>query len=272
MTEPSDYEPTLDDDEQMLLASLHDLGSMVTGSLGLTELVGNVATFATRAIPGAKGAGVTLLRDRDEEHPIEALAASAPFVAEIDRLQYEKLNEGPCITAVRERRCVRTGSLADEPMWPRFGPQAERCGVHSALSLPLMLGDRVVGAINAYAFDKDAFDDHAVELGELFAAPAAVAVHNAQILHQANDLVGRLRTAIAARPVVDQAVGIIRARAGVSSEVAFARLRDKSQQEKVPVVEVAQRVVDDAIRRVKAPGGGRDEPPARSTWGTTSPS
>ena len=27
-----------------------------------------------------------------------------------------------------------------------------------------------------------AFDDHAAELGELFAAPAAVVVHNAQIL------------------------------------------------------------------------------------------
>ena len=79
------------------------------------------------------------------------------------------------------KRTVRSGSLGGEKMWPRFGPRVGRLGVHSALSLPLLLPDQVVGAINVYARGKDIFDEHAAELGELFARPAAVAVHNAQI-------------------------------------------------------------------------------------------
>ncbi len=65
------------------------------------------------------------------------------------------------------------------------GGRVEGLGIRSALSLPLPLPGQVVGAINVDAHGKDVFDDHAAELGELFAAPAAVAVHSAQILTQA---------------------------------------------------------------------------------------
>ncbi len=157
----------------------------MTGTRGLGELLGQVATYAAHAIPGADGAGVTLLRVDRPDNRVEALAASDPFVARIDEIQYVGVNEGPCITAALERRTVRSGSLGGEKMWPHFGPRVGRLGVHSALSLPLLLPGQVVGAINVYAHDKDVFDDHAQQLGELFAAPAAVAVHNAHTLAQA---------------------------------------------------------------------------------------
>lgn len=235
-----------------LRASLADLGSLVTGSLGLGDLLTQVATFATHAIPGAEGAGVTLLHGDRADDRIETLAASHPFVAEIDEIQYESLNEGPCITAALEGRTVRSGSLGGEKMWPRFGPRVGRLGVHSALSLPLLLPGQVVGAINVYAHAKDVFDEHAVHLGELFAAPAAVAVHNAQALTQAQALAQQLQTALSTRPVIDQAIGLLRGRTGGSSDEAFARLRAISQSEHTKLATVAQRIVDEAVRRARA--------------------
>jgi hypothetical protein len=107
-------------------------------------LLAEVASFAVRAIPGADGAGVTLLRLDRLDNMVEELAASSPFVAEIDHVQYVVLNEGPCITAALERRTVRSGSLGGEKMWPRFGPRVGRMGVHSALSLPLLLPGQVI--------------------------------------------------------------------------------------------------------------------------------
>ncbi len=195
-----------------LQASLGDLAGLVTRSLGLPELLERVATFAAHAIPGADGAGVTLLRMDRPDNRVEALAASHPFVSEIDEIQYVTLNEGPCITAALEARTVRSGSLGGEKMWPRFGPRVGRLGIHSALSLPLLVPGQVVGAINVYAHGKDVFDDHAAELGELFAAPAAVAVHNAQILTQALALTVQLQAALSSRPVIDQAIGLLRGR------------------------------------------------------------
>ncbi|MEZ0053112.1 GAF domain-containing protein [Mycobacterium sp. MAA66] len=235
-----------------LQAGIGALAGLVSDSLGLPALLAEVATFAVRAIPGAEGAGVTLLHVDRPENMVEALAASAPFVAEIDNIQYVTLNEGPCITAALQRRTVRSGSLGGEKLWPRFGPRVGRLGVHSALSLPLLLPDQVVGAINVYAHDKDVFDEHAAELGELFAKPAAVAVRNAQILAQAMTLATQLQTALATRPVIDQAIGILRGRTGRSVEDAFAQLRAISQSEHRKLADVAQHLVDEAVRRARA--------------------
>jgi GAF domain-containing protein len=243
------------DDAADLHAGIDDLAGLVAGSLRLSELLTEVSTFAVRAIPGADGAGVTLLRIDQPHNMVEALAASASFVAEIDEIQYVTLKEGPCITAALERRTVRSGSLGGEKMWPRFGPRVGRLGVHSALSLPLLLSDRVIGAINVYAHGKDVFDEHAAELGELFAKPAAVAVHNAQILAHALALTAQLQTALSTRPVIDQAIGLIRGRSGRSTEEAFDQLRAISQTEHRKLAEVAHQIVDEAVRRARARRG-----------------
>ncbi len=238
-------------DEADLRASLADLAGLVSDRTDIRGLLGQVATFAVQAIPGADGAGVTLLR-ADKAARIEAVAASSDLVSRIDVLQYDVLNEGPCITAVAERRTVRSGSLGTEHMWPQFGPQVSRIGVHSALSLPLLLPEHTVGAINVYARGRHVFDDHAARLGELFAAPAAVAVHNAQVLTAAQRLAEQLQQALSSRPIIDQAIGILRARTGVTEAEALNRLRTISQQEHTKMVEVAAQTVEAAAARARA--------------------
>jgi GAF domain-containing protein len=252
VTDPDESTPSGDQPLADLQSSLTELAALVTGSFGLEQLLSRVATYAERAVPGADGAGVTLLRIDRPDNMVESLAASAEFVREIDEIQYGVLNEGPCITAALERRTVRSGSLGGESMWPRFGPRIGRLGVHSVLSLPLLLGDTVVGAINVYAHGKDVFDERAAELGELFAIPAAVAVHNAQVLAQARALTTQLQTALSTRPIIDQAIGILRARTGGTPTECFDRLRTISQAENVKLSVVAQRIVDEAVRRARA--------------------
>ena len=239
---------SLDEDVADLRASLDDLAGLVTEGLSLDEVLAHVAKFAAHAVPGADGAGVTLLRTDGSENLVEALAASDPFVAEIDEIQYVGVHEGPCITAALERRTVRSGSLGGEQLWPRFGPRVGRLGVHSVLSLPLLLPGQVVGAINVYARAKNTFGEHAVDLGESFARPAAVAVHNAQILARAVTLTAHLQAALSSRPIIDQAIGLIRGRTGATAEAALTRLRDISQREHRKLREVAQQMVDQAVR------------------------
>src|SRR3984885_8868613 len=193
-------------DDADLQMGIGNLAGLVADHRRLPELLAEVAAFAVRAIPGADGAGVTLLNVDRVDNMVAALAASAPFVAEIDEIQYVTLNEGPCITAALERRTVRSGSLGGEKMWPRFGPRVGRMGVHSVLSLPLLLPDRVVGALNVYAHQKDAFGPAAVRIGELFARPAAVSVRNAQVLAQSQLLAAQLKEALTSRAVIDQAL------------------------------------------------------------------
>ena len=63
--------------------------------------------------------------------------------------------------------------------------------------------------MNVYAHGKGVFDEHAVDVGELFAVPAAIAVQNAQVLAQAKRLATNLQAALVSRAVIDQAMGIV---------------------------------------------------------------
>ena len=118
--ESDDFQASSDE----LQASLAALSRLSTGTLGLEDLLVQVATFAVQAIPNADGAGLTMI----EHDRGDTIVASAPFVREIDAIQYG-IGEGPCISAVAERATVRSGSLGGEPRWPRFGPRAGRMGI-----------------------------------------------------------------------------------------------------------------------------------------------
>ena len=199
----SDDGPSAEDiiENTDLRDSLDGLSNLAMASLDLADLLTRVATFAVRAIPGADGAGLTLLRNGRSD----TIVASTDFVREVDAIQYG-IGEGPCITAAAEARTVHSGSLESDPSWPRFGPRVARLGVHSVISLPLKAADEVLGAMNVYAHQHDAFDERAIELGEMFAQPAAISVHNAKALEQARTLATQLKAALTTRPIIDQAL------------------------------------------------------------------
>ena len=234
-------------EEHDLQESLAGLSRLATNRLGLEDLLTRVATFAVKAIPGADGAGLTLL----EDDRADTIVATATFVSEIDEIQYG-VGQGPCITAAREGQTVMSGSLGSDPRWRRFGGAVARLGVHSALSLPLATPDGVVGAMNVYAHDKHVFDERAAELGEIFAVPAAVAVQNAQVLAQTQRLAARLQSALETRAVIDRAVGVIMSRTGGTEAEALARLRTLSQYEHRKLAAVAGKIIAEAVRRAQA--------------------
>jgi AmiR/NasT family two-component response regulator len=91
-----------------------------------------------------------------------------------------------------------------------------------------------------------------VRLGSQFATPAAVSIYNAGLLAGARARAEKLEEALDHRAVIDQAVGIIRSRSGVSPEVAFGRLVEISQAGNVKLRVVATRLVEDAVRRAQA--------------------
>ncbi|BBZ18582.1 GAF and ANTAR domain-containing protein [Mycolicibacterium gadium] len=239
-------------DDVDLSAGLRGVAGLVAGGRGVTDLLRDVAEFAARAIPGVDGAGVTLIDICGETTSVREWAVTVPFVEDIDRLQYAEIKEGPCVTCMHTRRPTVSGSLGSDSRWPHFGGRVARMGVHSALALPMMVGDQLVGAINTYARSRDAFGDHAVELGSQFAGPAAVSVHNAQLLDHAQARTRQLQSALGTRATIDQAIGIIRARSGVGPQVAFDRLVRMSQTENVKLHVVAERLVEEAVRRAKA--------------------
>ncbi len=236
-----------------LQTGLNELAVMVTATLTVEELLSQVSGSAMTAIPNVDGASVSLLRLEPGDDRVEMLGASDQLVTQIDEIQYRLLAEGPCITAMREAQPFVSGALGDDVRWPRFGSKVAGLGVHSALSVPMVLPDgTVVGALNTYSRAFDAFDDHAVRIGCLFATPAGVAARNCQVLARAQAQAQQLQSALTSRAVIDQAIGIMRSRSGATADESFSALREISQRENVKLSVVAARVVDEAVRRARA--------------------
>lgn len=230
-----------------LRAALAGLSQLAASQIALAEMLRRVAEFAVRAIPGADGAGLTIM---DNGTP-GTVVVTDPFVERVDEIQYS-LGEGPCLSAAAERRAVRSGSLGDDRSWPRFGQRVARMGVHSALSMPLVAADEVVGAINIYARAHEAFDERAEVLAQLYAVAAAVSVQTAEALAQARALAEQLENALGSHAVVDQAIGVLISRTGCTHEQAFEKLRAVSQTQNKRLTLVAQKLIDDAMRRARA--------------------
>ena len=229
-----------------LTLSLADLGRLLTGESSLMSTLRRVASLAVQAIPGAQGAGLTML---EQDRPQTVIVTDA-FVHQVDDIQYG-LGEGPCLSAVAAGHTFTSGNLGGDPLWPRFGPRVGRLGVHSALSLPLLVNDEPIGALNVYARPRDSFGPEATRIGEAFAAPAAVSVANARALAQAERLVAQLSDALRSRAEIDHALGIVMSRTGGTSAQAFTALREQSQARQVKLVDVARELLGEAVARAK---------------------
>jgi GAF domain-containing protein len=231
-------------EDDRLADSMSGLAALTSGALPLRELLTRVARYAVRSIPGADGAGLTLI----EDDRTDTIVATADFVTAVDDVQYG-LGEGPCIMAAREGRTVMSGSLEDEARWGTFGGQVAAMGVHSVVSLPLRLGDEVVGAMNVYAYAHDAFDERAAELGEAFAVPAAIAVQHAHVLEQTRRLAEQLQASLDARMLVERAIGVLIGRYSIDAVEARRRLVAQGDDGGEPLAVVARALLDDAVRR-----------------------
>jgi GAF domain-containing protein len=207
--------------------------------------LGLVTSLAADTVPGATGAGVTLL---DEVGRRSTWAATEPEVERADALQYE-LDEGPCLTAWADRTLVRVDDAARDRRWPRWAAAAARLGLRSTLSTGLVAGDSGIGAIKVYAPGPAAFDQRAEHLLSLFAAQAAILLANVQTYHRAQQVSDHLKEALRGRDLIGQAKGLLIGRDSVDEETAFATLVAASVRENRTLRDVAQSLVQSAARR-----------------------
>lgn len=236
-------------DEEKLQAALRSLRGLVGGAGRVNALLSEVGQLAAHAIPGVDGVSVTALHASDGKLHVQAWEVTAPFVRELDIRQFVELSQGPCITSMTARRPVVSSSLSADTRWRRFGASIAGLGVESALSLPLLIDDQMIGSINCYALSRGAFGHHAVQLGMAFAKPAAESLKNAQLRRVAREQGEQTHRSLRSHSVIDHAIGIVRGRTGASDQDALAHLQHISQTENVELAAIAQRVVQQAVHR-----------------------
>jgi GAF domain-containing protein len=234
-----------------LTASLGALARFFVGDGSAEETLTRVAELSVEALEPVTLAGITM--------PIEGRPRTAVFTddlaPEIDRAQYDQ-GEGPCLAAFEERRITAIESTREDGAWPAFRAAAAAHGVGSTLSLPLVVDDTAVGALNLYAREERAFSADDRAQAELFASQAAIVLANARAYWEARELSLGLSEAMKSRAVIEQAKGILMGAEGVDEDAAFDILVAASQRENLKVREIATRIVANAVERGRNGGDG----------------
>jgi GAF domain-containing protein len=197
-----------------------------------------ITSTAVQVVPAASGAGATVATGTAPA----STASTDRLVEEADARQYQ-LDEGPCLTAWRERVVVRVDDLATDARWPRWAAEARGLGLRSTLSAPLVAGDRALGAMKLYSDRPYAFGADDERTLALFAAQAAVLVDAAAVFRRAGQLSPDLQESLRRREVLSQATGIVMGRDRVPAATAFAHLVALGHRDGRSVHEVAQRLV-----------------------------
>ena len=232
---------TLLDELSTIFARMHGL---LLSEETVQSAVQLVADLVADTIDGADGAGVTLVDDAGHQ---TTAGASADVVLRADRLQYD-LDEGPCLTAWTQRMLVRIDDMGAEVRWPLWAPAAAAMGVRSCISVPLVAGDRALGALKVYG-SVSKFDEADERRLVMFGAQAAILLANVQTHENARRLSEGLKEALRTRDLTHMAKGVLMAREGVDETTAFAMLVGASTRESRRLRDVAARIVKSTARR-----------------------
>lgn len=228
-------------DNEDISAGITELHTVLLDTESIDRFVQELAVQAARLVSGSLSCGITLRRGSQNT----TVACSDAQATQINDLQY-RLEEGPILTALKDGREARIDDMAATTPWPRFAAAAAAAGVRSCLSLPLIAQDQTVGALNLYAMVPGAFGEDETRRAEKFAEPAAGALALGLRLVTYAGVIDQLRSSLATRAVIDQAVGVIMGQERCTQDKAFAALRTASQNRNVKLRDIAREIVTNA--------------------------
>jgi GAF domain-containing protein len=221
-----------------------ELQSLLLGANGIESFLADVAKAAAGAVESAHSCGVTV--QATSTSPVMG-ATTDDFAQRMDDIQYA-VNDGPCLTCLREGDPVLVADIRTDVRWPAFARRGTQEGAGASLSVPLSVDGRTVGALNLYTRTAHSLGDVDQARAAQFAAQASGAVALGLRLAEREERDRNLETALRSRSIIDQAMGVIMAQARISADEAFEILRRRSQAANIKLRDIAASVIAEATR------------------------
>jgi hypothetical protein len=225
----------VDDHDPMLAASRRLSEALSPGDLETT--LDRITSAAVEVLPEVDYASITV---KHADGRLETFAPTAELIVDLDAIQY-RLQEGPCFEAAVDTVHVTAPELADDPRFPRYGPEAAAAGIHAQAGIRLFDGPGSNGALNLYSVRPGAFEELG-GLGQLFTHQSAVALAYAREISE-------LQEAVRTRQLIGQAVGVMMERYGLDDARAFGFLARLSQDNNIKLRVVAERLLEETGRK-----------------------
>ncbi|MFQ5992839.1 MAG: GAF domain-containing protein [Nitrospiraceae bacterium] len=218
----------------MQLETLSQVSETVASDRLIQDILQLIVTM-TAEMMDSKICSIMLLDRATEELRIVATQS----LSEQYRLK-PNLRVGQSISgrAVQERRPIIVPDVTRESgyMYPDL---ARKEGLCSLLSVPMMIRNKAVGAINSYTSLPHRFTTDEVKLLQTIANQAAIAIEHATLLEKSFEM----QEALAVRKLVEQAKGYLMRSKKLSEEEAFRLIQRRSMDLRKSMREIAEAIL-----------------------------
>ncbi|WP_369745662.1 GAF and ANTAR domain-containing protein [Paenarthrobacter sp. AMU7] len=221
------------------ILSLHEL---VTGTADINAILQGVTGFASTAMSRAAGEQIDCALTLRRRKRTATVAGSSDKAILLDHIEQD-LGQGPCLDALDQGRPLLLDDVATDVSWPEYSRALAAEGCHSALGVPMDLGETSEAVLNFFAPKPGLFTPDVINEAAAFAHVAGSALRLAIRIETVEQLNTDLKTAMATRTVIDLACGAIMAQNRCTQEEAFKLITKASSHRNEKVHKVATDII-----------------------------
>jgi signal transduction protein with GAF and PtsI domain len=140
--------------------------------------------------------------------------------------------------AVQEQRSVYVPDVRAEGGY-FYRDLAKREGLHSLLSVPMLMKNKVIGVINVYTSSHHLFSEEETKTLQAIANQSAVAIEHTRLMEKSFEM----QEALEVRKQVERAKGFLMASKGLSEPEAFRLMQRQSMNLRKSMREIADAII-----------------------------
>jgi signal transduction protein with GAF and PtsI domain len=220
--------------EKDYLAALTKISKAITSDLYLEDILKLIVNL-TASVMGAKICALWLLDEEKQELQIRTTQAlSQEYLKE----RSIKVGEGIVGLVAKDKKPVVISNVLEDERY-KEKELAEKEGLVSMLSVPMIEKGKVTGVINVYTVEPYDFSKSDIDLLSTVANQSAVAIHNTELMVQTKVIQEELET----RKKVEKAKGILMKGQGLTEEEAYKLMRKSSMNKRVSMKEISEAII-----------------------------
>jgi hypothetical protein len=226
------------------------LQEALTAAADLDAFLDAVVARAAAHVPEGVHVAAAVHRADGPPHAASSSPAAARCV-DAELAAYD----GPSVASIAQGHRVVVVEVGSESRWPAWRSAAAAAGYRTAAVVTRSVREGCAVTLTVLSERPESWEADALIRTELYVHEVARALHVFLLWTDRVELAGRLRSALAGRAVIDQAVGVIMAENRCSAEDARAVLESASTNRNIDQRDVAAALIERVTGLVpSAPG------------------
>ncbi|MCA9408715.1 MAG: GAF domain-containing protein [Candidatus Omnitrophica bacterium] len=214
--------------------SLQKVSESITSKAYLDEIL-NLIVVVTAEMLNSKICSIMLLDKKGKELEI---CATQSLSTEYKKKPNLKVDESLSGEVIKIKKPIAIYDVREDKKY-RFKDLAIKENLTSMVAIPMVLKDKAIGVINVYTKEHHIFSEEEINVLQIVANQAAVAVENTKLMEEAI----KSKEALEARKVIERAKGILMEMNNLNEAAAHRLIHKKAMDSCKSMKEIAESII-----------------------------